>query len=202
MCTGCEAATKSPSPTECRAERASMTLRHRQHRKDELGWRQSYDANSRGPRKKQKRPVLDDWDRQINGKRLSHQRVFDLFTSAWWVIGSHRTVFWAWLWSDMMLFVHQSEVWSVLVKYWFQVAHLYSHYPSSLAAPLNLLDYWSLVGRGRLESALIKGSSLSSRLTTARWITDIRVNFMRHNRGFFVDGGQKNGDLHFYLNGL
>lgn len=59
--------------------------------------------------KKQKRPVRDVWDLSINGKYLDldslplHDETSDYIE----------------LFSDMMLFVHQSEVWSVKVKYWF-----------------------------------------------------------------------------------
>lgn len=119
-----------------------------------------------------------------------------MITFACWVIRSHRTLFWAPVWSDAILLfpsyaenVHKSDVWSVKVKYWFP--HLYSHYPVSPAAQLNLLDYWFLVCRGHLQSALIKGSSVSSRLTAERWITDIIINFMWHNRGFMMLGRKR-----------
>lgn len=149
------AATKSPSPTECRADWASMTLRHRQHRKDELGWRQSYDANHRRPRKSPKGRCVMFGIFQIMEKSWAISWSW-LFTSAWGVIRSHRTVFWALKhkrWHGAL----RLSIWSVVCysqilvsgfpTYIFITPPLWLHsWTSSFIDPWSAEDTWRVLG--------------------------------------------------------
>lgn len=95
--------------------------------------------------------------------------------------------------------VNQSEVQSVNDKYCNLHLNLYSYHPLYLDPQLNLCWYWSLVCRGQLESGLIKELSVSFRLATARWITDV-INFLRHGSGFMIVGRKMEACSFIWMN--